>query len=81
MPLGLAERVGPTGAVIATDIDVSWTQHINGGAIEVLRHDVAVAPPPPGGFDLVHARLVLVHVTDRAEALRRMMSSDCNRSS
>ncbi|MFF1556241.1 methyltransferase domain-containing protein [Streptomyces sp. NPDC058279] len=73
VPLGLAERVGPAGKVIATDIDVSWTGDIAGGAIEVLRHDVATDPPPPGGFDLVHARLVLVNVTDRAEALRRMV--------
>ncbi|MEU3571631.1 methyltransferase domain-containing protein [Kitasatospora sp. NPDC036755] len=71
--LGLAERVGPTGRVVATDIDVSWTAPAAGGVIEVLRHDVATDPPPPGGFDLVHARLVLVHVADRAEALRRMV--------
>jgi SAM-dependent methyltransferase len=75
VPLGLAARVGPTGTVIATDIDVSWTRDIAGGAIEVLSHDVAADPPPPGPFDLVHARLVLVHVTDRAEALRRMVQS------
>jgi SAM-dependent methyltransferase len=75
VPLGLAERVGPAGTVIATDIDVSWTREIAGGVIEVLRHDVAAQPPPPGGFDLVHARLVLVHVTDRAQALRRMIQS------
>ncbi|MFJ4919870.1 class I SAM-dependent methyltransferase [Streptomyces sp. NPDC088725] len=75
VPLGLAERVGPSGTVVATDIDVSWTRDIAGGAIEVLRHDVAADPPPPGGFDLVHARLVLVHVTDRAEALRRMIQA------
>jgi SAM-dependent methyltransferase len=43
--------------------------------IEVLRHDVAADPAPPGGFDLVHARLVLVHVADRAEALRRMVGA------
>ncbi|MEU9534396.1 methyltransferase domain-containing protein [Streptomyces sp. NPDC048213] len=73
VPLGLAERVGPDGAVVATDIDVSWTEGIAGGVIEVLAHDVAADPPPEGGFDLVHARLVLVHVTDRAEALRRMV--------
>ncbi|MGW3008658.1 class I SAM-dependent methyltransferase [Streptomyces sp. NPDC001219] len=73
--LGLAERVGPRGAVVATDIDVSWTREIAGGPIELLRHDVAADPPPPGGFDLVHARLVLVHVTDRAEALRRMVQA------
>ncbi|MYW05592.1 methyltransferase domain-containing protein [Streptomyces sp. SID3343] len=75
VPLGLAERVGPTGTVIATDIDVSWTRGIDGGVIEVLSHDVAADPPPPGGFDLVHARLVLVHVADRAEALRRMVEA------
>jgi SAM-dependent methyltransferase len=75
VPLGLAERVAPMGTVIATDIDVSWTRDIVGGMIEVLSHDVAADPPPPGGFDLVHARLVLVHVTDRTEALRRMVQA------
>ncbi|WP_327294209.1 MULTISPECIES: methyltransferase domain-containing protein [unclassified Streptomyces] len=81
VPLGLAARVGPDGAVVATDIDPSWTESAlgagsdTGGTIEVLRHDVAADPPPPGGFDLVHARLVLVHVTDRAEALRRMVQA------
>ncbi|MEV6568572.1 class I SAM-dependent methyltransferase [Streptomyces kronopolitis] len=73
VPRGLAERVAPTGTVLATDLDVSWTRDIAGGAIEVLSHDVAADPPPSGGFDLVHARLVLVHVADRAEALRRMV--------
>ncbi|MFE2377083.1 methyltransferase domain-containing protein [Streptomyces sp. NPDC059398] len=78
VPLGLAARVCPTGSVLATDIDTSWTEAALGagagaGTVEVLRHDVAADPPPPGGFDLVHARLVLVHVTDRDEALRRMV--------
>ncbi|MEU8927855.1 methyltransferase domain-containing protein [Kitasatospora sp. NPDC048545] len=75
VPLGLADRVGPTGTVVATDIDVSWTAPAAGGTIEVLTHDVAADPPPPGAFDLVHARLVLVHVADRAEALRRMIQA------
>ncbi|MBO1413362.1 class I SAM-dependent methyltransferase [Streptomyces sp. FH025] len=73
VPLGLAERVGPSGSVVATDIDVSWTRGIANGVIEVHTHDVASDPPPAGSFDLVHARLVLVHVADRAEALRRMV--------
>ncbi|WP_329066703.1 class I SAM-dependent methyltransferase [Streptomyces sp. NBC_01429] len=75
VPLGLAERVGPSGAVVATDIDVSWTRDVAGGVIEVLRHDVAADPPPPGSFDLVHARLVLIHIPDRTEALRRMVQA------
>lgn len=75
VPEGLAARVGPGGSVVATDIDTSWVRDAAGGVIEVRRHDVAADPPPPGPFDLVHARLVLVHVTDRAEAVRRMVSA------
>ncbi len=75
VPLGLARRVGQAGAVVATDIDTSWTRQAAGPVVEVLRHDVAADPPPAGAFDLVHARLVLTHVTDRAEALRRMIGA------
>ncbi|KIF66809.1 methyltransferase [Streptomyces sp. AcH 505] len=76
--VGLAERVGTGGAVVATDIEVSWAAdaaEAADGVVQVLRHDVAADPPPPGAFDLVHARLVLVHVGDRAEALRRMIGA------
>lgn len=37
-------------------------------------HDVGTEAPPEGPFDLIHARLVLVHVPRRAEALRSMLS-------
>ncbi len=69
----LAERVGLRGRVLATDIDVSWTQEAAGSVIEVRRHDVARDEPPTETFDLVHARLVLVHVVDRDRALRSMI--------
>jgi SAM-dependent methyltransferase len=68
----LAGRVGPDGRVLATDIDVSWAAAAGGPAVEIRRHDVARDAPPAGGFDLVHARLVLVHVVDRDAALRAM---------
>ena len=68
----LAAQVGPHGRVLATDID---TGRLDGGAgYEVLRHDVGSDPPPDGPFDLVHARLVLVHVPRRDEALAAMVS-------
>lgn len=75
VPRGLAERVGPGGRVLATDIDVSWTEPAAGGALEVRRHDVLNDPPPAEKFDLVHARLVLVHLEDRAAALRVMIDA------
>lgn len=40
--------------------------------VELRRHDVAADESPHGPFDLVHARLVLVHVADRERALRVM---------
>jgi hypothetical protein len=65
----LAGRVGPTGHVLATDIDVSWAEGAAGPTVDVRRHDVGADPPPTGPFDLVHARLVLVHVAARDAAL------------
>jgi SAM-dependent methyltransferase len=46
-----------------------------GPGVQVIRHDVVSDDPPDGGFDLVHARLVLVHLPRREEALRRMVSA------
>jgi len=39
---------------------------------EVLRHDVAAEPAPAAGFDLVHARLVVMHLAHRGAALAAM---------
>jgi SAM-dependent methyltransferase len=75
VPRWLGERVGPGGRVLATDIDVSWTDVAGAGNVEVRRHDVALDPPPAEAFDLVHARLVLVHVVDRAKALKAMVGA------
>jgi SAM-dependent methyltransferase len=44
-----------------------------GGLGEVRRHDGGAGPTPDGGFDLVHARLVLVHVKRREHALATMV--------
>ena len=72
VPAGIAERVGAAGYVVATDIDTSWLP-TGPAAFDVIRHDVAVDPPPPGPFDLVHARLVLVHVPQRQAALASLV--------
>jgi Methylase of chemotaxis methyl-accepting proteins len=73
IPQWLSSRVGPSGHVLATDIDVTWTQQAAGGNVEVRRHDVAADDPPKRVFDLVHARLVLIHVPQREQALERMV--------
>jgi SAM-dependent methyltransferase len=74
VPRLLADRVGSSGEVVATDLDVGWMGAVGDG-VRVVRHDVALEEPPGHDFDLVHARLVLVHVPGRDEALRRMISA------
>ncbi|MCF3125693.1 methyltransferase domain-containing protein, partial [Streptomyces arenae] len=69
----LAKRVGPTGRILATDIDTSWQTRAARSPLEVRIHDVAADPPPVEGFDLVHARLVLSDVPDRERALASML--------
>jgi SAM-dependent methyltransferase len=75
VPEWLAQQVGPTGAVLASDLDPSWLRTSPAPAqLRVRRHDVGCDPPPEGPFHLVHARLVLVHVPQRDRALAAMVS-------
>lgn len=71
----LAKKVGPTGKVVATDLDTTWVAPAARPPVDVRVHDVGADEPPGEGFDLVHARLVLVHVPDRERALRSMIKS------
>ena len=71
----LAERVGPGGHVLATDINLSWAAGAAAPNVEILEHDVGDRTPPGGPFDLVHARLVLVHVPARDAALATMVAA------
>jgi SAM-dependent methyltransferase len=75
IPDALAARVAPGGRVVASDLDPRWLAGRAGSGVEVIQHDVAHDDPPGDGFDLVHARLVLIHVVEREEALRRMVSA------
>jgi SAM-dependent methyltransferase len=74
LPEWFAEQVGLMGRVLATDIDTSWLVGTP-RAFEVLQHDVSSDQPPTGEFDLVHARLVLVHLRQRDHAMASMISA------
>ncbi len=74
----LSDRVGPTGRVLVTDID---TRHLDALAelgrpnLELQRHDIGVDPLPENTFDLIHERLVLIHVPGRRQALGRLVAA------
>ncbi|PGH45770.1 methyltransferase [Micromonospora sp. WMMA1996] len=66
----MAAAVGPSGRVVATDLDLAHLRPA--GNLEVRRHDVRHEPPPGDPFDLVHARLVLLHLPERRRVLRTL---------
>lgn len=69
----LAARTGPTGRVLATDLNIRHLPSDEG--YEVLAHDVVGEPVPAGPWDLIHARLVLGHIPQRREVIRKLVGS------
>lgn len=69
----LAARTGPSGRVLATDLN---TRHLRTNeGYEVLRHDLIEEPVPDGPWDVIHARLVLLHLPARREILHRLVAA------
>jgi SAM-dependent methyltransferase len=75
VPRWLCEQVGPTGRVLASDVNTAALGEADEPLYQVLRHDLAVDPPPAGEFGLVHTRLVLEHLKDPAVALTTLVSA------
>jgi ubiquinone/menaquinone biosynthesis C-methylase UbiE len=74
----LAERAGPSGHVVVTDIDPRFMERLSRlrpANLEVRRHDIGTDPLPDAAFDLIHARLVLSHVPQRHQVLPRLATA------
>jgi ubiquinone/menaquinone biosynthesis C-methylase UbiE len=70
----LADMTGADGRITVTDIaperlDPALMTRAN---VNVSRHDIATDPLPAEHFDLIHARLVLLHLPGRDEILSRL---------
>ena len=71
----LAERVGPTGRVVAVDLDLSLIDVPAMPQLELRTGDIVAAPVEPADFELVTARAVLHHVADAEAAVRNLVAS------
>ena len=78
MAVWLAEQVGPTGQVVATDLDTRYLSRLDLPNLEVVEHNILDDPLDalrPGSFDLVCSRLMLFHLQSRQEQAIRQMAA------
>jgi len=69
----LADRVGSDGGVVAADLDVRLLDDLNAPNVEVRQLDLVRDELPEAAFDLVHTRMVLMHIPARDAVLGRLV--------
>jgi 2-polyprenyl-3-methyl-5-hydroxy-6-metoxy-1,4-benzoquinol methylase len=69
----LSEKVGPTGRVTVTDLQLDFLTVIDAPNVELLRHDIRTDTFPQQSFDVIHARAVLMHISPGLDLLQRMV--------
>ena len=67
----MAERVGESGRVMSTDVDLRFHGETLPNMI-VREHDITTDRVPTAHFDVVHARAVLQHLPERDEVLDKL---------
>jgi SAM-dependent methyltransferase len=70
----LSRQIGPSGHVTALDLDTSLLTWLEAPNLDVLEGDVLEIEFPEDSFDLIHTRLVLMHLPERRRAIERMVS-------
>jgi SAM-dependent methyltransferase len=71
----LAARVGDRGSVLAADVDTRLLEELDDPGIEVHQMDLVTGELPRAHFDFVHTRLLLMHLRERDELLRKLVAA------
>ena len=71
----MAARVGSTGHVLVTDLDPRFLDASKTSNLEVRRHNIVTDALPDAAFDLIHTRLVLIHIPEREQVLARLAAA------
>jgi SAM-dependent methyltransferase len=71
----LAERVGPEGRVVATDLNPRFLGGHRLPNLEVRRHHIVEEELEAAHYDLVHCRALLMHLPDPVVALQRLANA------
>lgn len=71
----LRDRVGERGRVVAVDRDPRFIQAVRRSRLEVRQLDIVTEPLEAASFDLVHARFVLMHISEREQAIANLVQA------
>jgi SAM-dependent methyltransferase len=71
----LCRRVGPAGRVVAVDLDTRFVEELPEENLDVERRDVLADGLPGDAYDLVHARLLLMHLPTREKFVGEMAAA------
>ena len=71
----LCSQVGPTGRVLAVDLDTRFLDHLDEPNLDVAQMDLRTDELPRNAFDLVHARALLMHVPQREQILDALVAA------
>lgn len=71
----MAEKVGPKGRVVATDLDLRYVGELRAANLAVRQLDILTGKVEAGAYDLVTARAVLHHARSPKKAVQRMAAA------
>ena len=71
----LVRQIGPTGRVVATDLDTSFLENPAEANLEIWRHDLTYDPLPVAQFDCVHVRWLLDLLPERKALVKKLVTT------
>lgn len=71
----LSAHVGPNGHVLAADLDTRFLSGLRQTNVDVRQMDIVSEDLPRAAFDLVHARLLLIHLPARETVIHKLVRS------
>lgn len=71
----MANRVGPSGRVVVTDINTHFLDAISASNVEVRQHNIVTDPLEEAAFGVAHTRLVLVHLPERVQVVEKLVAA------
>ncbi|NJL23494.1 MAG: class I SAM-dependent methyltransferase [Leptolyngbyaceae cyanobacterium SM1_3_5] len=70
----MSSIVGEGGKVVAVDLDTRFIENIHLANVEILKADIRQLQLEENSFDLIHARYVLIHISDYESTLSKMIA-------